>query len=186
VPKYIIIALFFFFLGNPFSYAQGKSDPITIITDTIKDKEINPLAPAKAAFYSAILPGLGQVYNKRYWKVPLVYGAMGASIYFYSTNNSKYHEFRNEYKDRLLGITNANYAYLNNDRLITAQRFYQRNRDLSLLITCAFYVLNIVDANVDAHLRQFNVSDNLTFAPSMQSNDFNSRPNIGMALNYKF
>ena len=62
-----------------------------VMTDgVIEKKEINPLAPAKAAFLSAILPGMGQVYNKRYWKVPLVWGAMGATIYGYSFNNTEY------------------------------------------------------------------------------------------------
>jgi len=185
VRKPIFIAILFLFFGNAI-LAQTKGEPILIAKDTIKDKEINPLAPAKAAFYSAIFPGLGQAYNKKYWKMPLVYGAMGASLYFYNSNNKRYHEFRNEYKDRLLGITNPKYAYLDATRLITAQRFYQRNRDLSVLVTCAFYVLNIVDANVDAHLQQFNVSDNLTFTPSFQTNDFDYKPNVGFAINYKF
>lgn len=184
MPKYILI-LFFFFCGN-FLNAQGKDDAILVARDTVKDKEINPLAPAKAAFYSAIFPGLGQVYNKKYWKVPLVYGAIGTSLYFYTSNNDKYHEFRNEYKSRLLGVTNAKYSYLTNDRLTTAQRFYQRNRDLSMLITAAFYILNIVDANVDAHLGQFNVNDNLTFKPTMNPNDLNYKPSVGLAFNYKF
>jgi hypothetical protein len=55
--------------------------------DTVKSQEINPLAPAKAAFYSAVLPGLGQAYNKKYWKIPIVYGAMGTSLYYYTWNN---------------------------------------------------------------------------------------------------
>lgn len=167
-------------------HAQGKNDAILISKDTVKDKEINPLAPAKAAFYSAILPGLGQAYNKKYWKIPLVYGAIGTSVYFYTTNNKKYHEFRDEYKARLAGITYPKYAYLDETRLISAQRFYQRNRDLSLLITAAFYILNIVDANVDAHLGQFNVNDNLSFQPAMQPGDFNVKPSMGLVFNYKF
>lgn len=185
MPRYFVILLLLFCFGNPV-FAQGKDDAVLISKDSLKDKEINPLAPAKAAFYSAILPGLGQAYNKKYWKMPLVYGAIGTSIYFYSRNDAKYREFRNEYKDRLAGITNPKYSYLDNDRLIRAQRFYQRNRDLSLLITCAFYVLNIVDANVDAHLGQFNVSNNLTFTPDFRQSDFDYKPNVGFALNYTF
>ena len=106
--------------------------------DTIKPpsiKEIDMLAPSKAAFYSAILPGLGQAYNKKYWKIPIVYGAMGTSIYFYLDNNKKYHRYRDAYKRRLAGFTDDEFSYLDNGRLIQAQRFYQRNRDLSMLIT---------------------------------------------------
>ena len=175
-----------FFFGTAATVAQVKSEHVLIAKDTVKDKEINPLAPAKAAFYSAILPGLGQAYNKKYWKVPLVYGAIGTSLYFYLDNNKKYRAFRNAYKDRLAGRANPDYDYLDSDRLIAAQRFYQRNRDLSLLITAAFYVLNIVDANVDAHLGQFNVNDNLTLNPTFEQNDFNAKPGIGLALNYRF
>ena len=143
------------------------------------------LAPSKAAFYSAILPGLGQAYNKKYWKIPIVYGAMGTSIYFYLDNNKKYHRYRDAYKRRLAGFTDDEFSYLDNGRLIQAQRFYQRNRDLSMLITGLFYILNIVDANVDAHLLQFNVNDNLSVNPEVYPNELNQRPNIGLTLNIK-
>ncbi|WP_166426910.1 DUF5683 domain-containing protein [Flavobacterium psychrotolerans] len=182
--KYIAIILFLF--GNTLLFGQVKTDPILTSKDTIKSQEINPLAPAKAAFYSAILPGLGQAYNKKYWKIPLVYGAIGTTLYFYSLNNTKYHEFRDAYKSRLAGNPNEKYSYLDDTRLITAQRFYQRNRDLSLLLTAGFYILNIVDANVDAHLLQFNVNDNLSLNPKLDTNEINFKPNFGLALNYTF
>jgi len=185
VLKYSTIILFLFF-GNFLIFAQVKAEAVLISKDTVKSQEINPLAPAKAAFYSAILPGLGQAYNKKYWKIPLVYGAMGTSLYYYSWNNKKYHEFRDAYKNRLAGYTDDKYQYLDDSRLITAQRFYQRNRDISLLLTTAFYILNIIDANVDAHLLQFNVNDNLSLNPKLEQNDTNYKTNIGLALNYTF
>lgn len=157
-----------------------------IAKDSVKIEEINPLAPAKAAFYSAILPGLGQAYNKKYWKIPIVYGAIGTSLYFYFDNNKKYHQYRDAYKSRLAGFDNDEFQYLDDNRLISAQRFYQRNRDLSLLLAAAFYILNIVDANVDAHLMQFNVNDNLSVAPDLQQNDLNYKPNLGLTVNLKF
>ena len=73
------------------------------IQDTIARPEINALAPSKAAFYSAILPGLGQAYNKKYWKVPLVLGAIGTSGYFYFNNNKKYNQYRTAFKLRESG-----------------------------------------------------------------------------------
>jgi hypothetical protein len=178
---YILLALFL--TGTV--CAQDKKEAVLVANDTVKRDEINPLAPSKAAFYSAILPGLGQAYNKRYWKIPLVYGAIGTSLYFYRDNNKKYHQYRDAYKRRLAGYTDDEFDYLDNDRLIAAQKFYQRNRDLSLLITAAFYILNIVDANVDAHLMQFNVSDNLSLAPDVYQNDINQLPNVGVSLNLK-
>lgn len=144
------------------------------------------LAPSKAAFYSAILPGLGQAYNKKYWKIPIVYGAIGTSLYFYADNNKKYHRYRDAYKRRLAGFNDDAYPFLDNNRLIEAQKFYQRNRDLSLLITGLFYILNIVDANVDAHLIQFNVNENLSVNPEIQQNDINYTPNFGLTVNFKF
>ena len=165
---------------------QEETAPLLISKDSIKNDDINPLSPAKAAFYSAILPGLGQAYNKKYWKIPLVYGALATTIYFYTRNNDFYHEFRGVYKDRLAGISNPRYDYLDDDRLIEAQRFYKRNRDLSLLLTVGFYVLNIIDANVDAHLGQFNVNDNLSIRQDLYLDQRYMKPNFGLALNYKF
>lgn len=185
--KVFYILIFIFLTRNQISFGQNISDAI-IYKDTIKTTKnlaYDPLRPSKAAFYSALIPGLGQAYNKRYWKIPIVYGAIGTSMYFYLNNNKKYHSYRDAYKKRLQGLPDQ-YDYLDNDRLIRAQRFYQRNRDLSLLVSIGFYVLNIVDANVDAHLMQFNVNDKLSIIPDLQQNDFTSKPNLGLSLNYKF
>lgn len=184
--KAFIILLCLVVFGNFSVFGQRKSDPFVIIKDSTKSQEINPLSPAKAAFYSAVLPGLGQAYNKKYWKIPLVYGAIGTTLYFYQSNNKKYQEFREAYKDRLAGNPDPKYAYLDDNRLIQAQRFYQRNRDLSLLLTVAFYALNIIDANVDAHLGQFNVNSNLSLRPEIKPDEQYIRPNFGVAFNYQF
>lgn len=173
------------------AFAQNPTGGLIVTNDSTKvaakpTPKIDPLSPSRAAFYSAILPGLGQVYNKKYWKVPLVYGAMGTSLYFYFDNNKKYNQYRDAYKRRLAGFNDDEFQYLDDNRLIQAQRFYQRNRDLSLLITAAFYILNIVDANVDAHLMQFNVSDDLSVVPDVYQNEINQMPNVGLTLNFKF
>ena len=182
--RLLYIALLFILFGNQTLFSQEIGNVI-IAKDTTKLQEIDPLRPSKAAFYSAILPGLGQAYNKKYWKIPLVYGAIGTSMYFYLDNNKKYNSYRDAYKKRLLGLPDE-YDYLDDSRLIAAQRFYQRNRDLSLLVTIAFYVLNIVDANVDAHLAQFNVNEKLSLAPDIYQNEFTAKPKIGLTFNYKF
>ncbi len=179
------IILLFFLFGNQFAFSQ-KIEAVIKKSDTLAVKEIDPLRPTKASFYSALLPGLGQAYNKKYWKLPIVYGAIGTSLYFYINNNKKYNNYRDAYKRRLQGFNDDEYQYLDNSRLIQAQRFYQRNRDLSLLVTVAFYVLNIVDANIDAHLAQFNVNDKLSFQPEVYPNEINYKLNMGISLNYKF
>ena len=167
-------------------FAQVEVTENLIVADTIVSVPIDPLRPAKAAFYSAILPGLGQAYNKKYWKIPLVYGAIGGSLMVYSYNNNLYHKYRDAYKKRLAGEPELDYKFLDNDRLIRAQRFQQRNRDLALLVAGAFYALNIVDANIDAHLKQFNVDEDLTFTPDFQLNDFDNKPVLVFTLNYRF
>lgn len=185
MPKLFHIILLFFLFGNQFAFSQ-KIEAVIKKSDTLVIKEIDPLRPTKASFYSALLPGLGQAYNKKYWKLPIVYGAIGTSLYFYINNNKKYNNYRDAYKRRLQGFNDDEYQYLDNSRLIQAQRFYQRNRDLSLLVTVAFYVLNIVDANIDAHLAQFNVNDKLSFQPEVYPNEINYKLNMGISLNYKF
>ena len=184
--KIIFIALFLFVVGNTTVFAQTETEAVLVAKDTLKSNNIDPLTPAKAAFYSAILPGLGQAYNKKYWKIPLVYGAIGTSLYFYIDNNKKYHQYRDAYKRRLEGYSDDNYTYLDNTRLIAGQKFYQRNRDLSALVTLAFYALNIIDANVDAALLQFNVDENLSVRPIIYPNDVTFKTNVGLTLNYNF
>jgi len=178
--------LLFLFFGLTSLFAQEKTK--IVLNDTLRSETIDPLRPAKAAFYSAILPGLGQIYNKKYWKVPLVYGAIGTSAYLYIDNQKKYNIYRDEYKSRLEGNTsNSDYlAGLSESQLISAQKQFQRNRDLSALFIVGFYVLNIIDANIDAALSQFNVSEKLAFKPSVINNDITLNNNFGFALNYSF
>lgn len=181
-----------FLLLGVSSFAQEKKDETPkkqetlIVPDSISKRPLDPLAPTRAAFYSAILPGLGQAYNKKYWKIPIVYGALGTGVYFYVTNNDEYHRFRNAYKQRLAGKDDEFKGQYSDATLINAQRTFQRNRDLSLLITVGLYVLNIVDANVDAHLLQFNVNNRLTLSPDLYPTDINYKQNVGMTMRYNF
>lgn len=184
--KSFFIVLFLLTLGKTSVFSQKKTDATLSAKDTLKSINIDPLTPAKAAFYSAILPGLGQAYNKRYWKIPIVYGAIGVSMFYYLDSSKKYHQYRDAYKRRLEGYTDDAFNYLDNDRLIAGQKFYQRNKDFSALFVVGFYVLNIIDANVDAALIQFNVNENLSVAPEVYSNDVTHRANVGLTLNYKF
>ncbi len=149
-------------------------------------REINPLSPAKAAFYSAVLPGLGQAYNKKYWKVPLVYAALGTGLYFYINNDRKYNQYRDAYKRRLSGYTDDEFKNIDADRLLKGQRYFQKNKELSLIITVGLYILNVVDASVDAHLLQFNVDENLSLRPDYFLDDMRQSPTMGLSLNYQF
>ncbi|HPE82931.1 MAG TPA: DUF5683 domain-containing protein [Aequorivita sp.] len=169
------------------SLTVKKDEKVIVITDSLLPKEeYNPLAPAKAAFYSAVVPGLGQVYNKKYWKIPIIYAGMAAGIYFYKQQDDDYDRFRNAYKRRLAGYTDDEFQGISDDRLINAQKSAQKNKSISLIVTVAFYLLNVVDANVDAHLRQYEVSDDLSLQPNFDYNQFNARPQYGMSLTYRF
>jgi len=140
------------------------------------------LAPAKAAFYSAVLPGLGQAYNRQYWKIPLVYGTIGAGTYFYLFNNDEYNRYRTAYFDRQKGLPDEFPVY-SDEVLIEAQKYYRRQRDTALLLTVLAYALNIIDANVSAHLRQWNVSDDLSLQTARFQVD--NRTAVGFRLNFK-
>jgi Family of unknown function (DUF5683) len=202
--KFLYVVVFCVF---PFMIAAQNDEKSTQVSlgdknvvaqDTTSRKTIDPLSPAKAAFYSAILPGLGQAYNKKYWKIPLVYAALGTGIYFYIDNNNEYNRYRDAFKSRLAGfdtdefwgtdldgnpLSNPN---ISDDGLIRAQRTLNRNKELSLLITAGIYILNIIDANVDAHLLQFNVDDNLALKPHFNFNKFDATTNLGLTLDFKF
>ena len=155
-------------------------------------RALDPLRPAKAAFYSAVLPGLGQAYNKKYWKIPIVYAAIGTGFYFYLDNNKLYKQYRNAYKRRLAGFTDDEFygpgdtPFLSDEALIRAQRTLKRNKELSMLVTVGLYVLNIIEANVDAHLLQYNLDENLALKPFIDFNNPNYTTQIGLSLNIKF
>ncbi|HAV54077.1 MAG TPA: hypothetical protein DCX41_03980, partial [Aequorivita sp.] len=154
-----------------------KEERVIVVNDSILPKEeYNPLAPAKAAFYSAVVPGLGQVYNKKYWKIPIIYAGMAAGVYFYKQQDDEYDRFRDAYKRRLAGYDDDEFQGISDDRLINAQKSAQKNKSISIIVTVAFYLLNVVDANVDAHLRQYEVSEDLSLQPNFDYNQFNAKP----------
>lgn len=123
-------------------------------------------SPRKAAFYSAVLPGLGQIYNRQYWKVPVVYAALGVSTGVFVWNMDKYREFRDAYRTRIANRDNPDYVdphklYSDQD-LRYLRDAYRQYVDYSVLVFVAAYALNIVDATVFAHLRQFDISNDLS------------------------
>lgn len=168
------LILIFVFCHPLFLNAQQKVDSLVKIH-----------SPVKASIYSAILPGAGQFYNHKYWKIPVIYGAMAGLGYLAKTNNSRYTDFKTAYRYRIDGDsgTTDNYTdiYTDND-LKLLRDYYRRNRDLSLIFIGLFYVLNIVDASVDAHLYYFDISDDLSLnlAPAVYS-----QGGIGICLGLK-
>ena len=142
---------------------------LVLLSNYTKSQEIienynrNILRPSKAAFYSAVIPGLGQVYNNKIWKLPIVYTAIGVSAYSFDFNKKKYWNYRNAYKRRKAGFSDDEFQgiIINDDRLLDGQNFHRRYKDLSMVFLVGFYFLNILDANIDAHLLDYNVDENL-------------------------
>ncbi|MCO6498759.1 MAG: hypothetical protein J5I47_00080 [Vicingus serpentipes] len=135
--------------------------------DTLQVDSVKFHSPTKATLMSVALPGLGQVYNKKYWKVPIIYGGIGTSLYFAISNQKNYKKYRTAYGNRVDGnentVASEEFDNYTDENLKSNMDFYQRNRDLSYIVAGLFYVLNIVDAAVDAHLFTFPKNDNLSF-----------------------
>ena len=181
VPAFCLLAILFITTGFS-SFSQETT------TDTLparKTAEVH--SPRKATIYSAALPGLGQIYNRKYWKVPLVYGGFATLGYFINFNHGEYTTYRQAYSDIADNDPNTN-SYLNlitnydgnrvtqyTERLRSYKDYWRRNRDLLVISTVAFYALNIIDASVDAHFFKFDISDDLSMkwvpGPVMCTND---------------
>lgn len=133
----------------------------TLISLSISSQKIQKdKSPKKAAIYSAVIPGAGQIYTKKYWKVPIIYGGLVTSAYFINDNNNQY----NEYRDAALvsyetGEDQLGYAY---SELLILKDHYKRNREISYFSFVGVYILNIIDASVNAHLFNFDVSDDIS------------------------
>jgi hypothetical protein len=149
-------------------------------------------SPRLAAMYSAIVPGLGQFYNEKYWKIPIVYalGVLAASQI--KSNHQNYLLFRNV--SFILEDSNPdnNIEVQDYTNLLTAENIqrryarYKRDRDYWIILAGLFYVLNIVDATVDAHLREFNINQDLSLniQPSFQRSPYNNM-HAGLSLNFR-
>lgn len=158
---------------------------------TLDSQIIDPLSPSRAAFYSAVLPGLGQAYNKKYWKIPIVYAAIGTGVYFVVDNQKEYDRYQTAYKQRISGRPDefdgtGDNPNISEAGLIRAQEVLKKNRDLALFITIGLYALNIIEANVDAHLDDKAFNRNLSWKPSLYIDPVNKKTVAGLNLKFDF
>tara|TARA_B110000090_G_scaffold135351_1_gene148963 strand:- start:842 stop:1447 length:606 start_codon:yes stop_codon:yes gene_type:complete len=200
LQKKSLFSLLFFMLITNALFSQ--KDTTAVKEKIVKEKielqrgVYNPLSPSRAAFYSAILPGMGQIYNKKYWKAPIVWGILGGTTYLYIDNNSIYKRYRTAFKLRKAGLqdeftlidaTGNSSVLISEAGLESAQKQLRENRDLALLSTVLIYILQIVEASVNAHLLQFNTDDNLTFRPAIIPDNMNfANTAVGFNLKYDF
>ena len=145
-------------------------------------------SPRKAMIFSMVVPGLGQAYNKKYWKIPIIYASAGATIYMFQFNDKNYKKYKQAYIDTNLVVDGIEKPYISIEQLRTQAEFHRRYRDLSVILTGLLYTLNIVDAYVDAQLTTFDISDNLsmTILPAMNLSAQRKNPAMGLTLSVKF
>ena len=180
----IIVFFVLVFLSVNLYGQKTETDSLQFkVSEEVKE----PHSPKKAAMYSAIIPGWGQAYNKKYWKIPIVYAGFGTIGYFIGWNNRYYNTYKDAYSDltdddpntdSYNDIEASQYYDLNNPTdfnnfrtgLNKQQEYYRRNRDLLIISIIGFYGLNIIDASVDAHFFEFDISEDLTmnWQPTIQ------------------
>ena len=183
--KINILLTFILLLSFQFSFSQ-KISPAP--PDSTKKTSKHP--PRAAMLMSMCLPGLGQAYNRKYWKMPLVYASMGTTLYFFAQNNKLYRQYKQAYinKTDTLPTTIDGYPDYSDQQLKELEDYHRKYRDLNVILTALCYTINIVDAYVDAHLMHFDVSDDLSFhvAPALNFQAISRKPSAGLTLSMRF
>lgn len=159
-PIYIIfitLVLICIVLSTTAQNPSGNSEK-----DIVSTPKEQVHSPHKATMYSAVVPGLGQVYNKKYWKLPIIYGLTGVFIYSFDFNNEQYNKYKNAYAEFEAGKINSFEGYTSKDIILRLKDYHRRNRDLNVIVLAGVYMLNIIDATVDAHLFDYDISEDLS------------------------
>ena len=195
----IYFIIFLLFLGR--AYAQEATTTKDEANQERKlereqrrlERALDPLSPSRASFLSAAVPGLGQFYNRKYWKVPLAWAAVGTGVFVYQFNQTEYLRYRTAFKLRSAGFSTDEFYDVNLDgigpdvsdrALEEAQKKAQSQRDSSLLIAIGLYLLNVLDASVDAHLKPFNMNEdlNVSIQPILRQHPVQIGAEIGLNL----
>jgi hypothetical protein len=184
-----ILLLFLIRPSSSFSQIQVESREMEISIAEPKEKpdySSLPKNPRKATVLSAILPGAGQVYNNEAWKAPLIYAGFMADIYFINFNNKRYQTFRTAlfaYDDG----DRSQFPSLNREALVRNVDYWRQNRDSTILLLLAIYALNLIDANVNAHLSGFDISDDIAMKIEPNVGTFAASANsMGLTLKFQF
>jgi len=138
----------------------------------------------KAAIYSAILPGAGQIYSRKYWKVPIVYTALTTTTYYVFYNHNQYIKYKEIYLNRINGnMTDEFIGTYTNDEVETLTGHYQRNKEISILFLSLSYFLNILDASVNVHLLEYNVNDDISININPSYYNRNNIGSLNLTIN---
>jgi hypothetical protein len=201
VFKLLIVITFLGLLNNV--YAQ-RTEGVEKYDTTLYLKH----SPSKASLYSAVLPGLGQVYNKKYWKVPIIYAGFATFIYWINVQNDNFTFYRSAYVVKYYNEPNQVEAFVeeNKNRIrvtenstqlqvfnsYTKEEFkgrmekYRRYRDMLIMGAGLFYVLNIIDATVDAYLIDYDISKDLTMRVHPNIINSGNSFNFGLSCSIQF
>lgn len=192
----LLMAISYFSSAQEKVIPQDSTEQVEeLIIDNKAEVEIQEIdtyaqrfVPRKASLYAAMVPGLGQIYNKKYWKLPLVYGgfiALGFTIDFWQDQNKVHRQELFELLDN--DPTGTSPRGLTVDRLRTLERETRRDRDYFIIITGLFYLLQIADAHIDAHLKEFDLNPQLkvSLEPMFERPEFMDY-NAGVSLKIKF
>lgn len=194
-----ILIFFLFFITRSICFSSVDSlrvpikDSLNIVGADTTTKAKKTHSPKKAALFSAVLPGLGQAYNKKYWKVPIIYAGFAGLGYGIVFNGNEYRNYRKAYQaiSDTDATTNFIYrGYTDKSQVYALKEQYKKNMDLCAIFTGVWYALNIIDAVVDAHLTTFDVSNDLTMniKPSLsvdRLNNYNTVGQIAFSFNFK-
>lgn len=185
MPKSLLKHITFLFLLLSATALQAQQDLRSASADSSLLDTAENHSVSKATWLSIALPGAGQFYNKAYWKMPIVYAGIGTCVYFAIDNHTRYRRYLDAFFLRIdsTDTTPDRYLGIYSEReLVELQNIYRDWRDLSIIIGSLVWVLNVIDAHVDAHLYYYNVNDDL--ALKVEPNVFyvNSFPAVGLRL----
>lgn len=187
--------LFLLYFGFSFSQKVKPLDGVKTENEVVEEIEkanvkITPkYNPTKAGLYSAVLPGLGQYYNKKYWKIPIVWGAVGTGVGIIMYNDKQYKRYRAAYIAELNGQPHEFSDIPGVDKVVlgNTQDNAKRYRDYAIAITGVIYMLNIVDAVVDAHLHEQRNDPDLAIKPTILNDNMGlGYAKAGLSFTYRF
>ena len=159
----------------------------TVVDTVLIESYAKRFNPARASLFAAVLPGLGQVYNKKYWKLPLVYGGFGAIGYGLNFYQELYKDYKNQRYYILENGTEESLEGFTEDQLRPAIDQARHERDFMIILMAGMYILQIIDAHVDAHLKEFDVNPNLQVKMQpMMRNEMLTGNQIGFSVTLKF
>ena len=200
------LAIIVFLLAISFGSAAQS-----VASDSIAPVEQKKLSPKKASIYAALFPGLGQIYNGKYWKLPIVYGGYVGLIYIFGWNNNNYKDYsqafrtispyqnaesmsvadktylENFIKNPSINLDNPSHFTYAKTSMKSGKDFFRRNRDLTIIAIAALHIVSIIDASVDANLFDFDISDDLSLRvhpTPIKTRNENTVMGMNLAINF--